>query len=215
MTLDPFFIGKFEVTQAQWKTITGENPSEWRAGEPNYGALTTLLHPVETISFAETMGAARRIGCTLPTEAQWQYAAAPVERGLFWWSEENMEPTALENLIDKASVANTERPWDDDPFKVHAPVGSFQPNPNGLYDVMGNVQERCLDEFKVAALTDPGLPLAQGTGEVLADGGGDRSCRGGNFHSGFYNNTLARRFGPPEGTRVGGLGARFARTLVR
>ncbi|QDV09233.1 Serine/threonine-protein kinase PknA [Planctomycetes bacterium Poly30] len=213
--LDPFLIGKYEVTQYQWEFITGTNPSEWRAGEENYGRLMTALHPVETISYAEAVMAAERIGCTLPTEAQWQYAAAPVDRGLYWWPENEAGTTPLENLNPKDSPTSGRRPWYDDPYSHHAPVGTFAPNPNGLHDILGNVQERCLDHFKVAVFTDPSIEVKPGTGEVMTYGGGDRSTRGGNYHAGFYNNTIARRYGPTEGVRVGHLGARFARTLRR
>ena len=69
----PFYMGKYEVTQAQWETVMGTNPSQFK-GHPN--------RPVENVSWNEVQEFIKRLNgqegwevCRLPTEAQWEYAA--------------------------------------------------------------------------------------------------------------------------------------------
>jgi len=63
---------------------------------------------------------------------------------------------------------------------VHAPVGMFPANSYGLHDMLGNVTEWCLDDYKVRYFD---LPVREGDGLVLMDGGGDYSFRGGSFYN--------------------------------
>ncbi len=212
--LDSFLVGKYEVTQGHWVLAMTLNRSEWASGEINSGVLMTDRHPVEMVSHKEALTAAHRMGCTLPTEAQWQHAAHPVGRGLYWWPEDTRWADAPENVLDATGSTSVEPPWVNDIHYFHAPVGSFAPNPFGLYDVLGNVQEWCLDPFKVKALQDPTIPLAPKTGEVLADGGGDFSYRGGSFHTAFGSATIPLRHGPPGEIRRGAVGFRLARPLI-
>ncbi|MEM8713705.1 MAG: bifunctional serine/threonine-protein kinase/formylglycine-generating enzyme family protein, partial [Planctomycetota bacterium] len=109
--LDPYFIGKYEVTQAQWLAITGETPSEWRMNEDAYGIPVSGRHPVEVVSHFECLAAAHRINCDLPTEAQWEYAAHPVEKGLYWWPSDKVWARAPENLQVHGSARAFGAPW--------------------------------------------------------------------------------------------------------
>ena len=70
---EPFYMGKYEVTQAQWEAVMGTNPSRFK-GNPN--------RPVENVSWDDVQEFIKRLNkqegwevCRLPTEAQWEYAA--------------------------------------------------------------------------------------------------------------------------------------------
>ena len=130
----PFYIGKYEVTQAQWESVMGNNPSSF-SGRPN--------HPVEKVrwqtcqKFIKKLNALGQGTFRLPTEAEWEYACRAGTRTRFsfgdslenadkymWW-EGNNEPNGTKE------------------------VGLKLPNPWGLYDMHGNVQEWCADRWEL------------------------------------------------------------------
>ena len=143
-------------------------------------------HPVVLVSWNDAQAfcawlsrrEGRRYG--LPTEAQWEYAARGGTKSAWWTGD---DPAALREAANIADAALVEvmparreaEPWSDRaPFL--APVGSYAPNPFGLYDMHGNVWEWCEDEWDEAYFlraTDHD-PLA--TGE-----GGFRAIRGGGW----------------------------------
>ncbi len=120
--LEPFFIAKHELTQAQWRRITGRSPARSR------GAML----PVESVSWTESVEALRSIGFLLPTEEQWEYAA----RGGVttpWWT--GADPLTL---VGAAHLA-----LDSGRSSTPLPVGSLRGNAFGLHDILGNVAEWC------------------------------------------------------------------------
>ena len=123
--IDSFYLGKYEITQAQWKKVMGENSS--------YNKALSRL-PVENVSWNEIQRFLRRlnketgINFRLPTEAEWEYACRAGTQSPFYSGSNN--------------IALNEYAW----FYINAagethPVGTRMPNQWGLYDMHGNVSE--------------------------------------------------------------------------
>jgi len=158
--LDPFFISKFEMTQGQWLRLTHENPSECAPGTRLAGMryVHSLRHPVEHVNHGNAMRAASLLGLTLPTEAQWEYAARAGTMTPASWGE----PEAAQgfaNIADLASRRADRKDWVyarwDDGYAKTAPVGNYRPNRFGLFDVQGNVYEWCRDQYSDSAYSAP------------------------------------------------------------
>ena len=121
----PFYLGKYEVTQAEWVTVMGNNPSQCK--DP--------WNPVEAVSWEDTQsfcsklnGAGLPKGMTfaLPTEAQWEYACRAGTATAYSFGED----TAV--LRDYAW-------YEENSGRRPHPVGTKKPNGWGLYDMHGNV----------------------------------------------------------------------------
>ncbi len=179
--LSPFFLSKYEMTQGQWLRFTGRNPSSY---QPPGGLAPSLLHPVEQVSWTTCMEVCERLSLSLPSEAQWEYAARAGSTSVWWTGSERDSLLGAANLADQtAKRAGADwqglKDWPelDDGHAVHAPVNAFLPNAFGLHSVHGNVWEWCLDGYdgdfyKRATAKDP-----------VSDPGGSsyRVNRGGSF----------------------------------
>ncbi len=149
-----FLVSKYEMTQAQWARACGRNPScygvakfakEWnKDGKP-----PSLLHPVEFLSWDDSVRVLERLGLRLPIENEWEYAARGGKDTP--WST-GAKPESLQGAANVADLYGKKsnpdwgdafEPSIDDGHVVHCEVGSFAPNPFGLYDVHGNVWEWC------------------------------------------------------------------------
>ena len=127
--VDDFYIDKYEVTQKNFKEVTGRNPSKF-LGENN---------PVERVHWKQASDFCKDIGKRLPTETEWEIAAKGGQNSLYPWG--NTMTSGKANLCDQNCVVISHTGQFEDNAKYTAPVGSYPPNGYGLYDMAGNVWE--------------------------------------------------------------------------
>ncbi len=210
--LDPFFIAMFELTQGQWQRSTGENPSAFYPGKawrhPGMNPVS-WSHPVESITWEEADRALRRLNYTLPTEAQWEYAARGGSPYPYCNGDSPDSTQAVANLSDRSLRTSYEderwptETWTDG-WVAHAPVGRFEKNRFGLHDVHGNVWEWCRDSYLLS-----GRQLRAGDGLLVeAPPSDSRAVRGGSYNDLANRARLGNRFGLQASHRQATVGLR-------
>ena len=147
VTVQPFLMGKFQVTQAQWRAIASLAQIQLSL-DPNPSYFQGYNRPVERVSWYDALEFCARLShktgreYRLPSEAQWEYAARAGTRTPFHFGE--TVTTYLANYNGNYLYASESR----GKFrKQTTSVGSFSPNAFGLYDIHGNVWEWCTDHW--------------------------------------------------------------------
>ncbi len=219
--LEPFFISKYELTQAQCMRLTGRQNSEHFAGMHYDGLpLITRAHPAESVSWHEGLNALRRVGLTLATEAQWEYAALAGQSNEHSTMTGQPSPTQLVQVANVADLDYLGYRQDEfanvvpaaDGYALHAPVGSYLPNAFGLYDMHGNVAEWCLDIYVRPRERRP-ITVDIRTGERSTSWALHRTIKGGAFkHAGKELRITARLPRAPD-ARDDYIGARAVRAV--
>ena len=150
----PYYLGTYEVTQAQYRQVMGTNPSVFQGSLIADAADT---HPVDSVTWADAQAFVRKLNqmekttaYRLPTEFEWEYAARAGADDDIPWNEiraqgYNSGPTTQQ-------------------------VGKMKPNAWGLYDMLGNVWEWTQDFYNERIFADP-TPPRSGTQHVLKGGG--------------------------------------------
>ena len=131
-----YWLGKYEVTQRQWRSVMGDNPSFFKGDD----------RPVEKVSwedcqtFIQKVNAQLNCGARLPTEAEWEYACRAGTTTAYHWGNALNGDRA--NCCGDGPCGTTAQ----GPNKGETtPVGSYSANPWGFYDMHGNVSEWCND----------------------------------------------------------------------
>jgi formylglycine-generating enzyme required for sulfatase activity/serine/threonine protein kinase len=213
--LSPYFISKFEMTQGQWERFTGRNPSQAVPGTTFSGRPVTRLQPVEQVNWFEAVDVLKRMGLELPTEAQWEHAARGGTDTPWSTGRERETLRGAVNIADHSAAATSAWPsirdWPDldDGWPGTAPVGSYRPNPYGLFDVHGNVREWCRDGFDSKFYQ---RKLREDPEREPGDKR-NRTTRGGSLYtSAPYTRSAQRGGGAPE-TGIFDLGIRPVRRV--
>jgi formylglycine-generating enzyme required for sulfatase activity len=147
VTIEPFFMGKYAVTQAQWKAIA-QLPKINRDLKPDTSNFKGNNRPVEQISWDEAIEFCDRLTrktgeqYRLPSEAEWEYACRAGTTTPFHFGE-TITPD-LVNYDGNYTYANAAK---GKYRETTIEVGSFPPNAFGLYDMHGNVWEWCADSW--------------------------------------------------------------------
>jgi formylglycine-generating enzyme required for sulfatase activity len=199
----PFAVGKYAVTQAEWEAVMGSNPSKFKGSR----------NPVEQVSWNDAQDFVNRLNAKvrsvvqvstggngpyrLLTEAEWEYAARAGTTTKFPWGDSIGS--------GNANCDGCGSQWDK---KTTAPVGSFRPNAFGIYDMHGNVWQWVQDCYvdSYAGVPSDGSAVT-----------GDDSCyrvnRGGSWNLNPRYLRSATRSGVLPGRSGHLLGFRLARTL--
>ena len=138
VTVSPFYLGKYPVTQAQWQVVMGNNPSYFKGRN----------RPVERVSwndcvfFCEVLTKMTKLNCRLPSEAEWEYACRAGTFTPFHFGE-----TITDKLANYKGISSYSGESKGLYRQQTTKVGSFPPNAFGLYDMHGNVWEWCADTW--------------------------------------------------------------------
>ncbi len=224
--VDGFWIGMHEVTNLQYRryqpdhgsALTSEERKNWSDDFLKKYSLNSGIQPVVYVSwqgaveYADWLRKGTGRHYRLPTEAEWEYAARAGSVGERYWGDDPHQACLYGNVSDDTYRKRGREPGTaaashdcDDGYVLTAPVGSFKPNGFGLYDMLGNVSEMCLDwydgDYYARSTRDnPGVPLSAGIHLKI--------IRGGSFSSPPEDVRSAVRLRIPPGSR-GNLGLGF------
>ena len=193
-----FWMGKYEVTQAQWEAVMGTTPwsgQDYVLDDPDSPAVYVSWDDAQ--SFISSLNTLTGKTFRLPTEAEWEYACRAETATRFYWGDDPSYSTigSYAWFYDNAYSAGQQY--------AHV-VGQKLANDWGLYDMSGNVWEWCADwygTYPSGSVTDPEGPAS----------GSIRVKRGGGWHDyGYYCRSANRGRSYPSGAD-GNIGFRLAR----
>jgi formylglycine-generating enzyme required for sulfatase activity len=159
VTISPFWISKYLITQAQYRAIVGSNPSHFLGDE----------HPVECVSWWEAVTFCERLTgrsdrqFRLPSESEWEYACRAETETPFFFGDSISTKQVSHRLRHRGTTE----------------VGMFPPNSYVLYDMHGNVWEWCEDHWNA---TYEGAPI-DGKPWLTGDQKAPRLLRGGAWNT--------------------------------
>jgi formylglycine-generating enzyme required for sulfatase activity len=181
-----FFMGRFQLTQAQYEAVMGKNPSHFKG----------INRPVEQVSWDDAVAfcqkLSERTGRTyrLPSEAEWEYACRAGTTTPFHFG-----PTITTDLVNYSGNHTYGAAPKGKYRQQTTDVGSFLPNAFGLYDMHGNVREWCLDHWHDSY---EGAPT-DGSAWLSSDESESRLLRGGSWS---YDPSYCRSANRSGGTRA-------------
>jgi len=219
-----YHVGIYEVTQKQYKAVTGTNPSYFRKGgdgKDDVRGLDVSDFPVESVTWQNAQAFVRKLtalaaekqaGVTyrLPTEAEWEYACRGGHLAQRWKEKAQLpfhfkKPSA--SLGSGQANFLADHPYGDGkagrPLGRTCKVGSYQPNVLGIHDVHGNVWEWCSDWFSEEYYAKSPKKDPRGPAK-----GKERVCRGGGWDDKAVDCRTAMRYPAEPKTREEVIGFR-------
>ena len=189
--LDAFYIDRFEVTQRQFRTIMGNNPSYWIGSDM----------PVVNVSWFDAKEYCEKVGKRPPTEAEWEKAAKGKEGDR--WPGTNKK----ENLADYAWLDDLNIGPGRSGSRIH-PVGQKKPNGYGIFDMSGNAFEWVADWYSwVYYKTSPREnPKGPDKGQV-------KVLKGGSWDSHWFESRVSYRYNSPPDVRYVNNGFRCVKSV--
>ena len=194
-----FYLGRYEVTQAQWQATMGSNPSYFQSASAEVPAAQVPNRPVERVSWNMIQGFLSQTGMRLPTEAEWEYAyragTTTAFHGFTGYLSGTNDDSLLGNIAWFSSNSSSQT----------RPVGGKLGNGYGLHDMSGNVFEWVNDwsgGYSSGAQTNPSGPAT----------GSDRVFRGGSWNNDSNNCRASFRYFSYRGGYNVFIGFRAART---
>jgi len=187
-----FYMGIYQVTQAQWSEVMPNNPSEFKGD----------VRPVERVSWHDVQAFIQKLNTQeatdtyrLPTEAEWEYAARAASKSAYCFGGDTASLSQYA-WYDKNSGGETH------------PVGQLKPNAWGLYDMHGNVHEWVQDWFDRNYYSQSPSASPKGPASGLA-----KALRGGDWGSeDWYCRCASRSLGSPD-RRSNRLGFRLIKMV--
>jgi formylglycine-generating enzyme required for sulfatase activity len=226
-------VGEFEAFARATQHVAATNCTTWDTGKAVWGPVAsadwrspgyeqTARHPVGCLTIADARAYVRWLSATtgksyrVPSEAEWEYVARAGTTTMQTWGDGFDDICAFANVADQTRIA-AHRIADPDPTRFFAcrdghvyaaPVGSFPPNPWGLYDVIGNIwewTEDCFIPHYDGAPTDGSVRMEAGCQRLIV--------RGGGWYSRTWFARAAGRSREDFSYRSSTLGLRVARDL--
>ncbi len=197
--VDGFDIGKFEVTQAQWREVMGTNLSKFAAcGD---------ACPVDRVSWNDAQTFIQRLNAQgkgtfrLPTEAEWEYACRSGGKDETWPGGVPSDQVIDIAWFNKDAVGNQPHP-----------VGTKKPNGLGIHDMAGNVWEWVQDKF-----VSPYPTAVEKNPRIESGGEEKRVMRGGSWDGkvNYVRCSIRNRYDPNFSDSVGRVGMRVVREIPR
>jgi len=191
----PFYLAAFETTNHDYEQYDPDHKKH----RPFYqqkgrGARNADQHPVEPVTWQDALEFCRWLSTKdghtyrLPTEAEWEYACKAGTTTRLYWGDAYWDGT-------KANVGGMKfdhETWIDDGYEYTAPVGTYPPNPWGLYEMIGNSWEWCQDWFSYLTSGAVTNPVGPATGHF-------RVYKGGNWSTRWYSIKSCERDGDDAG----------------
>jgi formylglycine-generating enzyme required for sulfatase activity len=217
--LDGFWLGKFEVTNAQFRRFAPNHSSGEYWGHRMDGDKQPVVKVTwdDARAFCAWLSLGTGRSYRLPTEAQWEYACRAGSETERHWGDDEAAMGSYANAADR-TMRQTFKDQDAigpipkimDGHAVTAPVGSFKPNAFGLHDMLGNVWEWCQDwyakdYYQTSLRRNPTGPTS----------GEWRVVRGGSWVNDPKGLRSADRYAVPPAHRDSGLGLRVRRLATR
>lgn len=186
-----FRIGKFPVTQREFQSVMGHNPSQYRTGEDHWDRPVENVSWHQAVEFCQKATKALGYKVQLPSEAMWEWAAQGATKTMGYVYAGSNDFDAVGWGIHNSGS------------ETH-PVGQLKPNELGIYDMSGNVWEWCQDRW-----SDPTELPKDGTPLLTSGDPSCRSVRGGSWcnrdihcESGYRNRSYPNATNSHRGFRI-------------